>query len=160
MAKKSLYLFLTGLLGMLLFAIVCQVVFFIYIYMLGSGVVVASMNYGQIFGGEYFILIIMLLLGAWYGIWLGLYWFEKVYEQRSHKGFVHHLATNYFPGARPKTPESKMAEVRERLEENLWQLEDLAQSPPIYQPSVSPEPIKRRAVRKKAPKKLNALQNK
>jgi hypothetical protein len=157
MAKKSLYLLMTGILGMMLFAIVCQVVFFVFIYMVGAGVISTAINYNQFFVLEYFVLIVMLMLGAWYGIWLGLYWFEKVYEEKSHRGFVHHVAVNYFPGSKPKTPESKMAEVRERLEDNLWQLEELAQSPAVFTAVVSPAPIKRRAASKKAQKKLNSL---
>ncbi len=149
-----MYLFLAALLGTLLFLIAHQVVYFIYIYMLSAGLVTTGMSYVEFLAIEYFTLTITLLLGAWYGIWLGLYWYEKVYEEKSHKGFVHHVAVNYFPGPKPKAPESQMAQVKERLEENLWRLEDLAKSEASLPPMVEPEPIKCRVVRKRAPKKL------
>jgi hypothetical protein len=157
MLKKSLYLFLTSLLGVLLFLIIHRAAFFIYIYMLGIGVVTTGMTYEQFLAIEYFSLTICLMLGAWYGIWLGLYWFEKVYEEKSHRGFVHHLSTKYFFGSKPEVLESRMARVKEHLEENLWQLEDLAKGAASSQLEVRPRPIKRRAVRKKAPKKLSGV---
>ena len=157
MAKKSLYLFLTALLGTLLFLIVHQIVFFVYIYMLGTGVVAAGISYNQFLAVEYFSLTIVMMLGAWYGIWLGLYWYKKVYEEKSHWGFVHHLSTKYFPRREPRALESRMAQVREHLEENLWQLEDLAKTAEVFKPVVEPKPIKRRVVRKKAPKKINSI---
>jgi hypothetical protein len=157
MARKSLYLFLTALLGTLLFLIVHRVVFFVYIYMLGAGILTTGMDYMQFLAIEYFSLTITLMLGAWYGIWLGLYWYEKVYEEKSHKGFVHHLATKYFPGSKPQVLENRMALVKERLEENLWQLENLAKNEAGLSASIEPKPIKRRVVRKKAPRKLNSV---
>jgi len=157
MAKKSLYLFLTALLGTMLFLVIHQVAYFIYIYMLGAGLATSGMGYVEFLAVEYFTLTITMMLGAWYGIWLGLYWYEKVYEEKSHRGFVHHLAVNYFPGSGRKEPEGRMAEVRERLEENLWQLEDLAKNAAVLRPQIEPKPIKRRVVRKKAPRKLNSI---
>lgn len=157
MARKSLYLFLTALLGTLLFLIAHRIVFFIYIYMLGADVLTTGMSYYQFLAIEYFSLIITIMLGAWYGIWLGLFWYEKVYEQKSHKGFVHHLSAKYFLGKKPEVLESRMAQVKEHLEENLWQLEDLAKSAAVSRAVVEPKPIKRRVVRKHAPKKLNGL---
>ncbi len=149
-----MYLFLTAVLGTLLFLIVHQVAFFIYIYMLATGVLSANFSYEQFLVIEYFSMTICLMLGAWYGIWLGLYWYQKVYEEKSHRGFVHHFSANYFPGFKPKALEGRMAEVKERLEENLWQLEDLAKSAAASLPVIEPKPIKRRMVRKRAPKKL------
>lgn len=154
--KKSLYLFLTSLLGVLLFLIVHRIVFFLFIYTISEGYVTLSMDFLQFLAIEYITLVIWLLLGSWYGIWLGLYWFEKVYEEGSHGGLVHHIAANYFPVSRPKNLEGKMAEVKQRLESNLWQLEDLAETAATSQLAPDPKPIKRRVVRKKAPKKLSS----
>jgi hypothetical protein len=157
MARKSLYLFLTALLGSLLFLIVHRVVYFIYAYMLGAGIVTTGMTYDQFLAFEYFSLTITVMLGAWYGIWVGLYWYQKVYEEKSHRGFVHHLVSNYFPVSEPKELEGRMSRVKEHLEENLWQLEDLAKSSQIVEPVIEPKPIKRRVVRKRAPKKLQGI---
>jgi hypothetical protein len=154
-AKKAFYLFLTSLLGVFLFLILHRVVFFLYLYMIGQGLIGTSMDYYQMLLFEYFSLIICLMLGSWYGIWLGIYWFEKVYEEKSHGGFVHHLSKNYFL-PKPKVVESRMTEIKERLETNLHELENLAEST-VSQLEVMPKPIKRRVVRKKAPKKLNSL---
>lgn len=150
-------MFLTALLGTLLFLIAHRVVYFVYIYMLDSGITTTGISYVQFLAIEYFTLTITMMLGAWYGIWLGLFWYEKVYEEKSHKGLVHHIATNYFPSPKPKILESRMSQVKERLEDNLWQLEDLAKDAAVSQVATEPKPIKRRVVRKKAPKKLSSL---
>ena len=87
----------------------------------GAGAITTDMSYSQFLAIEYFTLTITMMLGAWYGIWLGLYWYEKVYEEKSHRGLVHHIAANYFPNFKPKVLENRMAQVKERLEENLFQ---------------------------------------
>ena len=46
-----------------------------------------------------------------------------------------------------------MIDVKERLEKDLWQLEEMTENAPV---AIKPViPIKRRVVRKRAPKKLN-----
>ena len=98
MARKSLYLFLTALLGTLLFLTVHQVAYFIYIYMLGTGLATSGMSYVEFLAVEYFTLTITMMLGAWYGIWLGLYWYEKVYEEKSHRGLCAPFGGKLFSG--------------------------------------------------------------
>ncbi len=55
-AKKSLYLFLTSLLGVMLFLIIHRIVFFIFIYMLSEGYITVSTDlltllaFGMAFG--------------------------------------------------------------------------------------------------------------
>ncbi len=115
----------------------------------------ASMSYLQFLVVDYFTLVLVLLFGAWYGIWLGMYWFEKVYVEKSHGGFVHHVSNNYFSRT-PKNLENRISAVKQKIEKDLWQLEDLTDAS-LKAVAATPAPIKRRVVRKTAPKKLKSV---
>lgn len=151
MPKKSFYVFLTSLLGVLLFLILHRTVVFIYLYLVAGGVGIESFDYLSFLLWDYFSLTIMLMLGAWYGVWLGLNWFDKVYVERSHGGLVAHLTQYCWPASRPISLQSKLSHVKERLEKDLWQLEDLAEVA-VSKPAAFPAKI-RRVVRRRAPKK-------
>jgi len=155
MAKKSFYIFLTSLLGLLLFFILHRIVVFFYLYMLAGGYLTTDMTYYQFLVLDYATLFVVMALGVWYGIWLGMYWFRKVYEEGSHGGFVHQIKMSYFGGRTPKTLEKKIVAVRQRLESDLWQLEDLAKE--TVSIAEQPKPIKRKVVRKRAPRKAKTL---
>ncbi len=154
MVKKSLYIFLTSLLGVLLFLILHRLCVFFYFYLLAGGYVTAGMSYLQFLVLDYFTLLIVLMFGAWYGIWLGMYWFEKVYVEKSHGGFMHHVSNKYLFRT-PKNLESKMSTLKKKIENDLWRLEDLAEAG--IKVVTTPAPIKRRVVRKTAPKKLKTV---
>ncbi|MBI5530179.1 MAG: hypothetical protein HY918_01630 [Candidatus Doudnabacteria bacterium] len=146
MAKKSFYIFLASLLGVILFLVLHRIVMFGYLYLLAGGYVGTDMGYAEFIMLDYFTLMLTLMFGAWYGIWIGMYWYERVYELKSHPGFVAHLSSKFFNGNAKKI-ESKMVQVRERLEEDLWQMEDLAKVS-LESASVA-EPIKRRVIKRK-----------
>src|ERR1035441_8624107 len=95
--RKSLYIFLTALLGVLMFMLLERLAAFFYWYLLAGGYIATSLSYPQIALFDYIILVLAMMFGAWYGVWLGLYWYRKVYEEESHPGLVGHLATHYFP---------------------------------------------------------------
>ena len=156
MAKKSLYVFLTSLLGVLMFLILHRVVVFFYLYLLAGGYISTSMDYYQFLALDYFSLVITLMLGAWYGIWLGLYWYGRVYEEMSHGGIVRHIHSKYFNFSQPKSMAGKMNEVKQRLRTDMWEMEDLVKTSAAMAETFKPTPIKRRIVRKAAPKKVRS----
>jgi hypothetical protein len=150
MAKKSFYIFLSSLLGVLLFLILHRIIVFVYLYLVAAQVFSGNINYYQFLAWDYFSLVITLMMGAWYGVWLGLYWFQRVYEEGSHGGIVAHISEKiFFP--RPKTLGGKMYAIKDRLEKDLWELENLTNVTEAEVKII--EPIKRKVVRKKAPKK-------
>ena len=152
MFKKSLYLFLTALLGMLLFFILHRIVIFFYLYLLAGGYITTDMSFYQFLVLDYASLLVVMVLGVWYGIWLGSYWFRKVYVEGSHRGFVQHLKMgNYWNQAPPKNLEKKIIAVKHRLEDDLWQLEDLAKE--TVQQAEELGPLKRKVVRKRVVRK-------
>ncbi len=155
MAKKALYLFLTALLGMLLFFILHRLAVFAYLYALAMGYISPEINYLQLLVWDYFTLSLVLLGGGWYGVWLGLYWYQRIYEDKTHGGLADHIIRRYWPNAGSKVFETKVAAVKQRLEKDLWQLEDLAKVNLAAQNQ--PEPKVRRVIRKRAPKKLNRV---
>lgn len=152
MFKKSLYIFLTALMGVMLFVLLDRLVVFFYLFLLTYGYTATDMAYQQIQALDYFVLTLVMMGGAWYGIWVGLYWYSKVYEEKSHKGFVDHVATNYFPGNKPKIIHAEMSAVKERLQSDLWQLEDLSQQEALTEmplAEVKPKTVRKRVVKRK-----------
>lgn len=155
MAKKALYLFLTALLGMMLFFILHRLAVFAYLYALAMGYLNPEVNYLQILIWDYFTLALALLAGGWYGVWLGLSWFQRIYEDKTHGGLADHIIKRYWPQTGNKVFQTRVEAVKQRLEKDLWQLEDLAKVKLTAQNQA--EPKVRRVVRKRAPKKLNRV---
>ncbi len=93
--KKSLYIFLCSLLGVLLFITLQHSILLLYVTLvvLQFGV---TTPLDQLLAVNYATLVVCVFLGGWYGAWLGLYWYALVYESGSRKGFVHHLAQRLF----------------------------------------------------------------
>src|SRR3989338_8019419 len=153
--RKSVYIFLCSLLGIMLFLALHRILISMVVLWLN-----ASSGYNPFFGFsyleflalDYVSLIIAVILGAWYGIWLCIYWYKKVYEEGTHGGLVSHIATNYWPNKTTSRLKAKIEVAQKHLRDDLWQLEDLSKSLPATQEPV--KPIKRRIVRKKAPKTL------
>lgn len=153
--KKSFYVFLSSLLGMSLFLILDRSAVFIYVYLVSTGIVSADFVYERFLFIDSFSLIVSLMGGAWYGTWLGMHWFNKVYEERTHGGFGDYLVKNLWSASKPKNLQTKLSAVKEHLEKDLWQLEDLAKAASAQ--AVKPVPRVSRAAVKRAPKKLKSL---
>ncbi len=151
--KKSLYVFLSSMMGMLLFLVIHRLVIFVSLLVLKNNYdqAIGVMPYYKFLALDYLTLFITLLLGAWYGIWVGIYWYGKVYEEQSHFGFVDHVANRYWPTQKGKEKfESKLTLAKKKIEENLWELEELADSIPA---ASAPAAVKRKIVRKRTVKK-------
>lgn len=157
-AKKSLYLFMSSMLGVLLFLILHRLAVFFYLVAVGVGGTPAPVGYSYLvfLAVDFFTLILTLMLGAWYGIWVGMYWYEQVYEKGSHEGLVGYFRQRYWPrksygyGLGPK-----IAEAQRKLENDRWELEGLVSNVPTDagQPLSA---LTRKIVRKRAPKKLRS----
>lgn len=109
-AKKSFYVFLCGLLGMMLF-ILLQRSLFLLAYLLGWNVL--SDSFQQV---DYTSFVAAMFLGLWYGIWVGLYWYQVVYEDRSVNGMFRGLWNKLGGNSMDRA-------IREPSE--TWDLEDL-----------------------------------
>jgi len=142
------------MLGTLLFLVLHRIIVFLYLVLAGPKLIPGSEGAYLMFSAvDYFTLVITLMLGAWYGIWIGMYWYEKVYEEESYKGVVDYIVNNYWP--RRKTTanlKSKIAATQQKLETDLWELEGLTEN--LTRVKVKPKGIKKRIVRKEAPKRL------
>ncbi|MDR3643189.1 MAG: hypothetical protein P4L74_06215 [Candidatus Doudnabacteria bacterium] len=149
--RKSLYIFLCSLLGVLMFMLLERLAVFFYLYLLAGGYLVTNMSYLQIAIFDYIVLVLAMMLGAWYGVWLGLYWYRIIYEEQSHPGLVGHVSEHYFP--RPSFARSEgVAELKKRLVEDLSRLETVEVA--TVPSPLEPVPVKRKIVRRSAPKKL------
>lgn len=167
MPKKSLYYFLSALLGALMFLILHRLLVFFFLYMLAAGYIQTGLGYYQFLVLDYFSLIISILLGAWYGIWLGMYWYEKVYGAGGRGGFVSHLSGHIFSDQNDPKLQAKLEVIKERIEKDVWQLEDLAETaveqagePATQRVEIKlkakpAKPAKRKVVRKATVKKTN-----
>lgn len=107
--KKSFYVFLCGLLGMLLFILLQRSLFLLAFL---AGVDVLSFDFQRL---DYFTFVLATFSGLWYGIWLGLHWYFVVYEEMSVSGVLSGLFRSF--GRR------KVAFNESRG--NNWNLDDL-----------------------------------
>jgi hypothetical protein len=152
-AKKSLYVFLCSLLGALLFLIIHRLAVFAYLVMVSANPqVFGGLNYLELLAIDFFTLFLALLLGSWYGIWLGLKWYEQVYEH-PHKpyGFVDHVIEQYWPTQKHNfNLEEKVKSVAEEIKEDVLELENISKTiKPVLKVI---KPVRRRIVRKRAVK--------
>lgn len=146
--KKSLYIFLSSLLGVLLFLTLHRIIafFFLALQIVDYRDFNFGLSYMEFAALDYVTLVLALMLGAWYGVWLGNYWYGLVYEAGSHKGMLNHLAQRWRAKASGNyNLEEKIASVKQKLEKDLGNLEKLAGELPV-----SPQPIKRKMARKSA----------
>ncbi len=150
-AKKSTYVFLCSILGILLFLLVHRLLFFFYLILISANPQIFSrgLNSLEISAIDFFTLILALFGGMWYGIWLGLRWYEAVYEKNTHNGFIGHLISSYWPNpARSYDLQAKMQSVTDELAQDVLELESISKTiKPVLRAA---RPVKRRIVRKKA----------
>ena len=84
--RKSFYIFLSSMLGVLLFLMLQRSAFLI-AFLLGVNIgSVESQALGVV------TTAIAVVFGAWYGVWLGLVWYSAVYEERTVSGMLGSLA--------------------------------------------------------------------
>jgi len=154
MAKKSFYVFLSAILGVLLFLVLHRIIIFIYLLLSYEDYQTFGMNltYLQYLALDYITLTLAMFGGLWYGIWLGLYWYEKVYEEGSHKGFVHHLAANLW-GRKTYSDtklEHKLNAAKEKMEKGLWEMEGLVKGAELKVNKTIKKTIVRKSVSRKS----------
>ena len=153
-AKKSLYVFLSSMLGSMLFLILHRLVVMSYAILVEQDYNTYGLGLSLVewLAIDYITLVLSILLGAWYGVWLGLHWYKSVYEEGMHHGFVDHLICRFWP---PKSPTAKLrsqiVNVAERLGNDADQLEHLAVQATMAEPVNKPA-VKRRITRKKTVK--------
>lgn len=152
--RKPTYIFLSAFLGMLLFLILHRIVIFFIlagIYFSSSQGMI-GLNYFHFLAWDYLTLIVILLFGAWYGIWVGTYWYDKVYESRIQGGFISHLAASRYQVVQREKLNDKLSELSQDVKEEIRELKQLNKK--IIKTAQSPQAIKRRVVRKRSIKKV------
>lgn len=90
--KKSLYVFLCSLLGMLILLTLQHAIIFLYLSVITAFGTNESVNI-DLYSLNVVVWFLSVFFGGWWGVWLGLGWYKMVYEDAQHKGFVHGLAT-------------------------------------------------------------------
>jgi succinate dehydrogenase/fumarate reductase cytochrome b subunit len=150
-SRRALYLFFSALLGVMLFLIMHRVVvFFILLFSIDQGETVLGLSQTEFMALDYVTLMIVILFGAWYGIWLGVDWYEKVYESRLHGGLTGYLL-NRFSLNQSRNLRNKISHIAQTLENEAWELEELAvEAGPVV-------PVKRKVVRKRTVRKKAAV---
>jgi hypothetical protein len=152
--RKSIYIFLSCLVGALLFMVLQRVTVFLYIGLLAYGFdgLTFGLSWIELLALDYLTLLLSLLFGGWYGIWVGLHWYESVYEHGSSKGFIGNLLHMWPRSRKTYDLQSKVAAVSTRLENDLGELQNLTTTIAERVPKTAPKKrIVKRVIRKKAP---------
>lgn len=118
-AKKSFYIFLCAMLGMMLFVLLQRSLLLLG-FLFGFNVLAPAIQ--QL---DYVSFLLFLFSGLWYGIWLGLHWYGAVYERREVRGFIHSLF-----GHRPLLRGSDRSSRTWNVEDLLRDSEDSAPAEP------------------------------
>jgi signal transduction histidine kinase len=89
-ASKAFYILLCAILGALLFIVIQRAAALIYYLLLNTNYQAYSLglDYFQLSWVNFLTVLGALFFGFWYGIWLGLHWYNIVYEQ-GHGGLFH-----------------------------------------------------------------------
>ena len=160
-SKKALYLLLCGVLGMILFVIIQQAAMLLFIMLLMNQLSASDFNQAQWGMFDSATYVVAMFFGSWYGIWLGLHWYEIVYEQ-GRKGLFHAFIGRLANGqnktpstsapaiektpiiARPQPqakPAAKPQQVATKPASAGWRFEDLARLRPVTARPPRTEPI-------------------
>jgi hypothetical protein len=96
--RKALYIFLSSILGILLFLMFHRALFVIY-EILGnfySTTAWLHLPFRTIALIDFLTFIVALFIGGWYGIWIGLNWYKMVYEERGVKTWFHGFVPHHW----------------------------------------------------------------
>lgn len=154
-AKKAFYLFLSLLLGVFVFFILHRLIilFIISFYLSTEGSAVYTAINRQFLAWDYSTLFLSVIAGSLYGLWVGGYWYEKVYEIGFHGGALGHLAValNRFT-KKQSSLRNRVDTISRELRDEAWQLEDLVKMvPKKLQPikTIGKQATSKRVARKK-----------
>ncbi len=172
-AGKAFYVLLCAILGALLFLVIQRAAALIYYLLLNTNYQTYSlgMNYFQLSWLNFLTILAAIFFGLWYGVWLGMHWYNLVYEQGQgglfhgfrghwlrHEGILSKQAptpagNTVKPVARTfSQPAKPPAKLTDRLESDSWDLDELMKKD---QPAVKTKTVKPRppSVKRKAPAK-------
>ncbi len=109
---KALYLFLCSILGMVLFGMLHRSVFVLYDLLLTVDYDTYSfgMPQGAIPALDFTTMLLMLFLGGWYGVVLGLEWYALVYgpNAQAPAGLFHGFVPHNWRGRKKAKASSRM----------------------------------------------------
>jgi hypothetical protein len=164
-AGKAMYVALCSFLGVLLFVVLQRSLALIYYYALNSnfGAFSLGLSSYDLQVVDYLTLIAAVLLGLWYGVWLGLHWYDMVYVGKpSAAGFKTDRVADPLPKAafKPvKVSSSTSMLSKKSLSEDSspapWEMEDLMREE-VVAPARAKE-VKVKKVARKVPLKRKAL---
>jgi len=172
---KAFYILLCALLGLMLFVVTQRAVSLIYYLLLNTNFKSYSfgLDYYQLSWLNFWTIIAAAFFGLWYGIWLGLHWYEMVYEEGTGglwQHFKQHWPKRESSG-QPKAAQSTGAAVKPASTSvtikptvrssdtpaQHWDLDDLLKKDDVIEAAVhavsKPKPKKAPAKRKAAAKK-------
>lgn len=89
--RKALYIYLSSILGILLFSMFHRSIFVMY-EIIGNFYPEISwlhLPFRIIATVDFFSFVLAIFLGGWYGVWIGLSWYKMIYEERGVKTWFH-----------------------------------------------------------------------
>ncbi len=102
--RKALYVFLSSILGMLLFTMFHRAVFVIY-EILGNFFPVFSLlhlPFRTMAILDFTTFLLALFVGGWYGVWIGMNWYKMIYEDRGVNTWFHGFVPHHWRKTKSK----------------------------------------------------------
>jgi len=100
--RKALYIFLSSILGFLLFTMFHRAVIVIY-EIFGNFYPTTSwlhLSYKTLALLDFGTFLLALFFGGWYGVWIGLNWYKLIYEDREVKTWFHGFVPHHWRKSR------------------------------------------------------------
>ncbi len=168
-ANKALYLFLSAILGMVIFSMLHRSIFVLLdLLMYTDGGYAFGLSSTDFLYLDFFTALIALFLGGWYGTMMGMDWYAMVYGPNAEKpaGLFHSFLPHHWRGKRAKknhapaklavaTPAAASTTVRVPVTETVkapvreWSFDDLITPKPV----VKKKPAARKSTTKKTTRK-------
>jgi hypothetical protein len=181
---KAFYVMLCAILGVMLFVVIQRAFSLIYYLLLNTNFKTYSfgLDYYQLSWINFLSMLAAVFFGLWYGVWLGLHWYDMVYEEGSG-GVWQHIKQHWprreelvkqkpapvaQPGSLIQAPASvtikptlRTSDISPKLSHKSaaegWDLDDLLKKDAVIEAAVQavtkPKVKKPAAKRKVAPKK-------
>ena len=89
--RKALYIYLSSILGILLFSMFHRSIFVMY-EIIGNfypEIQWLHLPFRIMATVDFFSFVLAVFLGGWYGVWIGLSWYKMIYEERGVKTWFH-----------------------------------------------------------------------
>lgn len=131
--KRAFYVFLSGLMGVLLFLVMQRSIWLLWVIFFSHSPAMTSLQIVDDSQGYVLLdsitLVLAVVFGGWYGVWLGLHWYDVAYVEKTYKGLI----TRFVGFVSVKSPKKTKVSMKSSPVQNeyaaFWNIQDVSSIP-------------------------------